>query len=113
MYTIYVMIPQTTSPPESVALENNNTAPWIGMFDGGGRQYFIFVEKIVVCLVNSLCKALYLWFSLHCIFHLRYHPKVQECGLFFQEFIFGIPQNTKKTTTYLSICTDIQKLTMD
>jgi hypothetical protein len=100
--------------PETAALESDNNSPWIGKFgDGDSPQYFIFVEKQPLFSVNHLCRALFLWFSAHYIFHLQYNSKIKESVLFFQEFVFGIPCTCKKTTTYLSVSTDIQTLTMD
>ena len=75
-------------------------------------QYFVFVEQRPLCHVIQLCKAVYLWFSIHYIFHLQYNPTVREFALFFQECVFGIPMHCKKTATYLQTATDIQKLTL-
>ena len=66
--------------PETAALESDNNSPWIGKFgDGDSPQYFIFVEKQPLFSVNHLCRALFLWFSAHYIFHLQYNSKIKEC----------------------------------
>ena len=97
--------------PEDVARgEPVRNAPWIGKFtvDDGDSTYFLFVEQMVLCSANSLSKTLFLWFSLHYVFNLEYDDHVKELCLFFQEFIFGLPSNCKRTSTYLSATTDIQ-----
>ena len=113
-YYTYIISFKDCTTPESAVMDNNNTSPWIGKFGGDdSAQYFIFVERQPLYHVNNLCKALFLWFSVHYIFHLQYNTKVKESLLFFQEFVFGIPCTCKKTTTYLAVSTDIQTLTMD
>ena len=99
-------VPETvaTTPPV------RNT-PWIGEFnvEDGDSVYFIFVEQKVLCSVNSFTKSLFVWFSLFYVFNLEYDKNVKELCLFFQEFVFGLPSNScKKTSTYLSVTTDIQ-----
>lgn len=87
-------------------------APWIGEFqtDDGDPTYFIFVEQKVLCCVNSFAKSLFIWFSLYYVFNLDYDTNTNEVCLFFQEYVFGMPNNCKKTSTYLSVTTDIQGL---
>lgn len=101
-----------TTTPESAAGAHSANSPRIGKFREDRPQYFIFVEKIPLCYVSTLCKSVYLWFAVHYIFHLQYHQHINECALFFQECIFGLPMHCKKTTTYLSTATDIQKHTL-
>ena len=78
----------------------------------GRSSYFLFMEQAVVCSVQSFTKVLFLWFALHYIFNLEYDKIVGEVGMFFQEFVFGLPCPAKKTATYLATSTDIQKLTL-
>ena len=98
--------------PETVAVAPpTRNSPWIGEFkaEDGDSVYFIFVEQKVLCTVNSFTKSLFVWFSLFYIFNLEYNKYARDVCLFFQEFIFGLPSNAyKKTSTYLSITTDIQ-----
>ena len=48
-------------------------------------------------------------FALFYVFNLQYDKNVKDVCLFFQEFVFGLPSNLcKKTSTYMSITTDIQ-----
>ena len=77
----------------------------------GASEYYLFMERAVICSVKSFTKALFLWFSLHYIFKLEYKKYVAEVGVFFQEFVFGLPCPLTKTSTYLTTTTDIQKLT--
>ena len=43
------------------------------------------------------------------IFNLEYDRNAKEVCLFFQEFVFGLRSNAcKKTSTYMSVTTDIQ-----
>ena len=101
-----------TKSPESAARGSLTSSPSIGKFGEDSPQFFIFVEKIPLCYVTSFSRAIYLWFSVHYIFHLQYHQQLQEFALFFQESVFGIPMHCKKTTTYLATATDIQKYTL-
>ena len=60
------------------------------------------------CNVNSFSKALFTWFSLFYVFNLEYNKNAKDICLFFQEFVFGLPDSGKKSSTYLSVTTDIQ-----
>ena len=89
--------------PESVAndVPARNT-PWIGEFtaDDGESIYFIYVEQTILCSVSVFTRALFLWFSLFYVFNLEYAKVSKDLTLFFQEFIFGLPDNTcKKSST--------------
>lgn len=100
--------------PESVAVaEPHRNAPWIGQFvadDGDDHYiYFIFIEQSALCTVNSLSMALFIWFSLFYVFNLEYVASIRDLCLFFQEFVFGLPDNSaKKNSTYLAVTTDVQ-----
>lgn len=78
--------------------------------DGGIVNYFIFIEKSVLCKVNSFAKALMLWFASHYIFNLEYEKKVKDVAVFLQEFVFGLPDTSgaKKSASYLTITSDLQ-----
>ena len=100
-------------PEEVAASATGQNAPWFGEFsaEDGGEVFFIFVEQSVLCSVYSLSKALFTWFSV--FFNLEYSKPVQEFCLFFQEFVFGLPDNTvTKNSTYLSVTTDIQNIAL-
>ena len=95
--------------PEDVAKEAPTSAPRFACFKSDERQdYFIFVEKQVLCSVKSFTRALMLWFALHYIFNLLYCKQAKELSWFFQEFIFELPFTGKKTRSYLAITTDVR-----
>ncbi len=74
----------------------------------GGCEYFIFIEQSVVCSIKSFTKALFLWFSFYYVFNLEYEKNSRDLCLFFQEFVFGLPDHLcKKSSTYISVSTDI------
>ena len=60
-----------------------------------------------LCFVFS--KAIFLWFATFYVFNLHYEKSTKEVPLFFQEYVFGHPDPCKKTSTYLSVSTDIQR----
>ena len=77
--------------------------------EDGESSYFIFVEQRAFCSVNSFSKALFTWFSLFYAFNLEYNKNTKDIiRLFFQEFVFGLPDSGKKSSTFLSVTTDIQ-----
>ena len=102
--------------PETVASSPpTRNAPWIGEFvvEDGDSVYFIFVEQKVLCSVNSFAKSLYIWFSLFYIFNLEYDKNTKDISLFLQEFVFGLPSSDRnKSSTYLSVSTDIQRFAL-
>ena len=102
--------------PESVASDPPaRNAPWMGEFTAvdGESIYFLYVEQAILCHVSTFTRALFLWFSLFYIFNLEFAKSSRDLTLFFQEFIFGLPDNTcKKSSTYMSISTDIQGCTL-
>lgn len=100
--------------PEDVATAPPaRNAPWIGEFsvEDGEAAYFVFVEQKVFCSVNSFTKSLFIWFSVFYVFNLEYDKNAKDVCLFFQEFVFGLPCNLfRKTSTYMSVTTDISSL---
>ena len=116
MYTVFffLYLQMTTTPEQAAAEPPARNTPRIAQFevDDGTPNYFIFVEQSVLCPASSFCKAVFYWFSAHYVFNLEYSKNLKEFGLFFQEFVFGLPGNCKKTATYLVVTTDIQKLTI-
>ncbi len=102
-----------SADPELVASKQGKNAPWIGQFcaEDGAVTFFVFVEQSVFCTVTTLSKAIFIWFSLFYVFNLEYSKAVHDLCIFFQEFVFGLPHSVSgKTSTYLSITTDIQAL---
>lgn len=80
--------------------------------EGGTRSYFLFVEQITLCETATFTKALFLWFSIHYVFHLSYSSLLGDVCTFIQEFIFGLPSTGKRSASYLSVATDIQQMTV-
>ena len=80
--------------------------------DGTGT-YALIMEKKVFCTgIPTLCNAIALWFAMHYIFNLEYSKSISEVAIFLQEFIFGLPATrAKKSTTYLTVCSNIQGYT--
>ncbi len=71
--------------------------------------YFIFIEQSVVCSTKSFTKALFLWFSFYYIFNLEYEKNSRDLCLFFQEFVFGLPDHLcKKSSTCISVSTAVE-----
>ena len=107
------MLWQIGEDPEYVATQSPiRTAPRISEFitEDGSSKYMIFVEQQVLCETGSMTKAIYLWFASYYVFHLCYDSTVMDVCLFFQEFVFGLPCTTKRSSSYLSTATDIQRL---
>ena len=61
--------------------------------DNGDNPYFLFVEQKTV--VSSFTKALFLWFSVHYVFHLSYSkPLTDLCTFIFlgyRQLANGVP----------------------
>ena len=103
-----------TDDPDEVAMkEPARPAPRLAGFvnEDSATTYFIFVERKVLCTVQKFSKALMLWFIAHYVFNLEYPRVCKEVGLFFQEFVFCLPKKAKKSATYLTVTSDIQKYT--
>ena len=109
---------QLTDDPIAVATRDPiRSAPRIAYFPGEDQpQYFLFVEKEVLCITPVFSQALMLWFVAHYVFNLEYCIKIKEVALFVQEFIFKLPATSgmkrQKTATYLSVTTDIQNYSL-
>ena len=102
---------QVMDDPSEVAKRAppRNSPRFAGFMNAGGESnYIIFVEQKVLCHISSFSKALVLWFSIHYIFNLEYCKQAKDVALFFQEYVFGLPDRSKKSATYLTVCSDIQ-----
>lgn len=102
--------------PQAIAREGKTSAPIVASFQDvdGDNDYYIFVEKKVLFGgMTTFCKSLALWFALHYVFNLEYEKVISELALFFQEFVFGLPASkVKKTSTYLTVTSDVQNFTV-
>ena len=109
---------QMAENPEIVAVKDPPLpSPRFAAFKevNGDITYYLFIEQKVLCNVTSFIRSLILWFSVHYIFHLDYFPKIHDVALFFQEFVFGLPESQKaksKSCTYLTVSSDIHNFTV-
>lgn len=67
--------------------------------DNAELTYFVYVEQTVLCQVSTFVKALIIWFVSHCNM-----LSVQKMQLF---SVFMLLQAGAKTSTYLSLSSDI------
>ena len=72
-----------------------------------GGSFFLIVEQDVLCDVDDLSEAVFLWFAIHYVFNIQYNKVLNNVGLFFQDNIFECSDATKRTATYNSIVGDI------
>lgn len=100
-------------PNEIGKKEPKRNSPWIAELEvlDSDPTYFIYVEQEVLCSTSSFSKAVYYWFAAFYIFNLEYEENTNAVPTFVQEYVFGIPFVGKKTSTYLSVSTDIQRET--
>lgn len=103
--------PVTSSPEEAATSDPARNTPWIGRFviEDAEPQYFVFVEQKVLCTCPTLSRAVLTWFCCHYVFNLVYNKYCHDLALFFQEFIFGLPESGKKSSNYLAIATELNK----
>ena len=95
--------------PQDVC-DNSISAPRLAGFVGDeSTTYFLFIENIIFHVTTPFSKVLMLWFASHYIFNLHYCKTIKNIGLFFQEFVFGLPEKTNKGATYLTVTSDISK----
>jgi hypothetical protein len=91
------------------------TAPRISCFTGESEStdYFIIIEKKLLCKVSSFAEALCTWFASHYVFDLVYPKQTKDVALFFQEYVFGLPEQggsrSTHSATYLTVSSDINK----
>ena len=100
----------TDGVDEIMSRDPPRTAPRVAAFqkaDGGWVDYFIFIDKAVLCKVNTLAKAIILWFVSHYVFNLEYEKQLKNVALFFQEFIFVLLAGAKKSAFYLTVTSDL------
>lgn len=97
----------TEDPKDLLKNRARMSAPRFALF--GESTYYIVVEGNILCEVSSFSRAICLWFATHYIFNLEYSKPLKEVCLFIQEFVFKLPQTTKKTATYLTTSSDILK----
>ena len=96
--------------PQSIY--DGRNSPRIAAFVGEESiQYFILVEKTVLCQVPSLQLAiLFLAFSAYYTFHLEYPKSIMY---FLQDYVLSYPDALRRPATYLAMASDIKKLVND
>ena len=70
-------------------------------------EYFILCENVCLCKVSRLSYAIFVMFSCYYCFNLDYSITAKNSFLFFQDYILGHPDPTKKTGTYIATVSDI------
>ena len=96
-----------------MAVQSNKPSPRIGFFQNGVGEttYFIFIEGRVLTQLNDFSKSLAVWFVSHYIFNLQYCKELKEIGMFIQEFLFALPSQERKTSSYITITSSIKSFT--
>lgn len=106
-----LLVLQLTETPESVCCESGRNSPRIAAFVGEESiQYFILVEKNILCQVPSLQFALFLAFSAYYAFHLEYPKPIKNVMYFLQDYVLSFPDSLRRPATYLATASDIKKL---
>lgn len=102
---------QMTDDPQDICDQGSVSEPRIAAFIGDeSTTYFLFIEsKIVFSVITTFTKALMLWFASHYVFNLEYCKSIKSIALFFQEFVFSLPEKSTKGATYLTVTSDITK----
>ena len=89
--------PPSRNSPRFVCFTDDNAEP----------TYFVYVEQTVLCQVSTFVKALIIWFVSQYVFNLEYAKCAKDAAVFIQENVFMLPQAGAKTSTYLSLSSDI------
>ena len=71
-------------------------------------QYFVVVEREVLCEAPSVQTALFLMFASYYIFNLEYPKKAAGIFFFLQDYIIAYPDSFKRPSTYLAVVSDIK-----
>ena len=59
---------------------------------------------------KSMKSAFFSLFAVHYIFNIEYHTRVKDFYRFVQEYLFDIPDRSKKSVTLTNVFTGIQSL---
>ena len=90
------------------ALKAELPSPRVAVFSSATKkQFFILVEKAVLCEVPCLSTALFVAFASYYVFNLEC-PK-PNILYFFQDFIVKHPDSYDRNVTYLAITSDIKR----
>ncbi len=101
--------------PEISATEDPaRSSPRIARFQSLDTRadYYVFIEQKVFVKLTSFTMALFIWFCAHYVFNLEYHKFCENAAMFFQEFIFELPEGNikKKKQCYLTVVTELYRL---
>lgn len=102
---------QLNERPEAVCEQAPlRTSPRIAAFIGDEAiQYFVLVERKVLCQVPSFQQALFVAFCSFYVFHLDYPKEVKNVCSFLQDYVLGLPDSLKRPGTYLGVASDVNK----
>ena len=76
------------------------------------QSFFIFAEQDILCDVDNLNDAVFLWFTTHYVFNMEYNKVLTNVGLFFQDNVFEHSHHGTRRTrspTYNSVIGDIKQ----
>lgn len=102
------------SPEICATEEPMRNSPRIARFQSmdTSADYYVFIEQKVFVKVTSFTVALFIWFAAHYVFNLEYDKYYKNVALFFQEFIFELPEadTKKKNQNYLTAVTELKRI---
>ena len=75
----------------------------------GATEYMILCENRCLCKCSSLQVALFTSFSAYYCFNLDYPKPAKSLFDFFQDYVFGHPDSSKKSGSYLAVVSDIKR----
>ena len=101
-----------TETPEHVCDEVPiRSYPRIAAFVGEEqKQYFVLVERKVLCQVPSFQMALFITFSSFYVFHLEYPKLLKHTMFFLQDYVLAYPDSLRRQGSYLGTASDIKKI---
>ena len=92
------------------ALKADRPSPRVVVFSSATKkQFFVLIEKEVLCEVPCLSTALFVAFAAYYVFNLEYPKPVKNILYFFQDFIVKHPDSRDRNGTYLAITSDINR----
>ena len=92
------------------ALKAELPSPRVAVFSSATKkQFFILVEKAILCEVPCLSTALFVAFASYYVFNLEYPKPVKNILYFFQDFIVKHPDSYDRNSPYLAITSDVKR----
>ena len=74
------------------------------------KQYFVLVERKVLCQVPSFQMALFITFSSFYVFHLEYPKLLKHTMFFLQDYVLAYPDSLRRQGSYLGTALNIKKI---